>query len=522
MTDMVQQEGSTQKKPKWILIVAIIAIVLIAGIFTVQALVSTSTKEDYFLAEKSTFEQLQETFESRFQDELAWKEHTKEHAIESTYEITGQTNDLGMGEAGPGQIINNANITVDTALDTSNQKAAANISASMAGIELNGIETYIEENDVYIGLPFLDDIIQFNGDDLGKVLQAADPYYFTGEENLDFSTLFNEGPLPEEDIEYINEEYVQYLYEELPEEAFEGEKEQITVGSNDVNTSKISFNLSEDETKIILKNLLNKMAQDEKLQTILIDQISYMEFVDNTVADDQIDSLKEAFTEALNQAATNMEQVAFPDGFQSTIWINNHIIVQRELDFQVEYQGETIELTIDGTNEQTDENQTMTYNITLNDGYTEETATVQLDLTDNDGETEDIISFSASDVALTIELNQEKQDDGNKNFERSISVTEFGVPVFALYWLGDAHYEKDQMTVDHTFYAEDGFTFNQDTLSIFVTEEGTTTDNIDIPSSDQVTDLGDMTGDEIFDYLETDVADQLDIWLNSFMGPGMF
>ncbi|MFD2654915.1 DUF6583 family protein [Gracilibacillus thailandensis] len=522
MQEAVQQEEVKQKKSKWIPIIAGIAIILIAGIVTVQAFLNTSVKEDYFLAEKNTIEQLQETFESRFEEELAWKDHTDEHAIESVYEITGQMNDPNMAGMGFDQMINNANITVEAALDKANKVSSTNISAGMAGVEISGLEAYIDNNDLYVGLPFLDNIIQLNGDDLGRILQEIDPVTFSGEENFDFSTLFNENPIPTEDIDYMKEEYAEYLYDELPEDAFEATSEEVTVGDNSVNADKISFSLSEEETKSLLKNVFDKMAEDEKLREIIIDQASYMSFAEMELAEDDIANFEEEFVTAMEEASANVDDLTLPDGFNSTIWVDDDIIVKRELSLAVEREGETATFNIDGTNEITDGDQVIDYKFTVSDGSSEETVNIHADFAENDGETNDTISLTAADVAFTIESNQSTQEEGSKNFEHSLSFEEQGLQMFTIHWLGEAQYEEDQMTVDHTFYAEDGYTLNQDALSIYVTEEGSTIDQVEIPSPEQVQNLSDMSGDEIIEYFETDVANQFQLWMGNIMGPGGF
>ncbi len=522
MQEAVQQEEVKQKKSKWIPIIAGVVIILIAGIVTVQAFLNTSAKEDYFLAEKNTIEQLQETFESRFEEELAWKDHTDEHAIESVYEITGQMNDPSMAGMGFDQMINNANITVEAALDKENKVSSANISAGMAGVEISGLEAYIDNNDLYVGLPFLDNIIQLNGDDLGRILQEIDPVTFSGEENFDFSTLFNENPIPTEDIDYMKEEYAEYLYDELPEDAFEATSEEVTVGGNSVNADKISFSLSEEETKSLLKNVFDKMADDERLREIIIDQASYMSFAEMELAEDDIANFEEEFVTAMEEASANVDDLTLPDGFNSTIWVDDDIIVKRELSLAVEHEGETAAFNIDGTNEITDGEQVIDYIFTANDGSSEETVNIHADLAENDGETNDTITLTAADVAFTIESNQSTQEEGSKNFEHSLSFEEQGLQMFTIHWLGEAQYQEDQMTVDHTFYAEDGYTLNQEALSIYVTEEGSTIDQVEIPSPEQVQNLSDMSGDEIIEYFETDVVNQFELWMGNMMGPGGF
>ncbi|UOQ87382.1 DUF6583 family protein [Gracilibacillus salinarum] len=520
MEEAIQQEQPKQqkKRTKWIIIAVAVAAILIAGIISVQAFILTSAKEDYFLAEKKSIEQLQETFESRFEQEIAWKEHTDENAIESVTEITGQMNVPSMAGMGYDQIINNANITIESAMDRQENMSSVTISAGMAGIELNGMEATLDNNDLYVGLPFLDNIIQVNGDDLGRILQELDPETFSGEENIDFSTLYNENPFMTEDFTYINEEYMMYLYDQIPDEAFESTSEDITLGDNSVNAEKITFSLSEEEVQNILKGLFDKMAADEKLREILVNQTFYLDYANVEVANEEITAFEEDFVSTMEDASANVDAIKLPDGFESVIWVQDDIIVKRELSATIEDAGTTATVRVDGTNAITDSTQVLDYNFTVDDGNTEETMNMNADLSQQDGTTNDVITLSVPDANFTIESNQTEQNETDKSFEHIFSFSQQGTQLMSLHWIGEGTYEEDQMTVDHTLFAEDGATLNQDSLSIKLSQEGTTISEVETPDTDQVKNLSDMSGEEITEYVETDVMQQFQVWMSNMMG----
>ncbi|WP_139180289.1 DUF6583 family protein [Gracilibacillus ureilyticus] len=517
-------EGTENKKKtnKIIPIIVAVAVILIAGIITTQALLKTSGKEEYFLAEKKTFEQLEEALEERYEGELAWVEHSKENAVESVLEITGETNNPDFAAMGYDQIINNANITIESAMDMKEEVASANISAGFSGIELNGIEGYINGNELSFSLPFINDIIQLNGDDLGRILHEIDPMTFTGEENIDFTDFFSDSSLVTEDIEYLEEEYVKYLYNEIPEEAFESASEKVSVDGNEVNAEKITFHLSEEEVRAILKDLFNKMADDERLREIIIDQATYMNFASVELPEEELATFEEDFVSGLKEAADEIEKLKIPDGFTSIIWVKDDIIVKRDLTLSIESteNDSTATIKVEGTNAVSDTDQKIDYVITFADETSEETVNLSADLSHKDGESKDIVTFSAGGIVITIEANQSKLEDGGKSFEHIFSFEEDGVSNLSLHWLGEAKYEEDQMTADHTFFVEDGATINQDTLSIFVKETGSTIDQVEIPDPDQVKNLSDMSGEEIIEYFETDVMSQFEGWMMNMMGTG--
>ncbi|WP_194287318.1 DUF6583 family protein, partial [Gracilibacillus oryzae] len=410
---------------------------------------------------------------------------------------------------------------IESALDKQEQIASTNISAGFSGITLDGIEGYINKNELYVGLPFLDNILKLNSEDFGRILHEIDPATFTGEEKIDFSQFFADSSLMTEDVEYLEKEYVEYLYNESPEEAFESGKENVSVGGSDISAEKITFHLSEEQIQTLLKNLFSKMAEDEKLKEIIVSQITYTNFVSPAVVEEEIATFKEDYVTGLEEAAKEIENVKFPDGFTSTIWVKDDIIVKRHLSIAAgsDESDLTSGFTIEGTNAVSDASQQMDYAITANDGISEETVNISADLSHQDGETKDTITLTAGELDVTLESTQSKTEDSGKNFEHTFSMND-GSTSMSLHWLGEANYEKDQMTVDHTFFLDDGVTFNQDVFSLFVKETGSTIDKVELPSSDQVKNLSDMSGEEIIQYFETDVMSQFQGWMMNMMGPG--
>ncbi|KAB8137554.1 hypothetical protein F9U64_09150, partial [Gracilibacillus oryzae] len=111
MEGTTQRNETKKRSTKMIPIIVAVAVILIAGIITTQALMKTSGKEAYFLAEKKSVEQLQSAFETRYEEELAWAEHANENAVESVLELTAEANSPELASMGYDQVINNANVT---------------------------------------------------------------------------------------------------------------------------------------------------------------------------------------------------------------------------------------------------------------------------------------------------------------------------------------------------------------------------------------------------------------------------
>ncbi|WP_066189855.1 MULTISPECIES: DUF6583 family protein [Gracilibacillus] len=520
MEDQVQQEAMQPKsKMKWIIITIVAVIVVAAGAFALRAFVFTTDKENYFLAEKQNLEHLQETLENRFEQELAWVEHSNENAVESAFDITAQVDHPNLSGFGYNEIINNASISVQSAIDKENQMASGSLSASIADFKIDGLEGFLDSNDLYTGLPFLEEYLQVNGDDLGRILSEIDPASYTGDENVDFTMLFQDNALPEEDLEYLQDEYLTYLYDQLPDEAFDSTSETVTVGDNEINADKISFQLTEEQFRTIFTELFDKMAQDEQLQQMVVNQLGYATFVNTLSPTDVMESMKEDFSSSLQEASENISNLELPDGFNSTIWVDDGVIVQRDLQGTFEMNGQSENISITGSHAVSDTTQTLEYTFTSGTDGNEETLTVNADLSNEEGETNDTYTFSTEMGSATVGLQQSEQGDNDKQFEYSLSLEEYDSHLFSVYWLGEATYESDQMSIDHTLYADDGMNVNQDVASLHIAQTGSTINEVEIPNPDQVQNLSDMSGDEILNYFETDVAQAFQEWASEIFGP---
>src|SRR5690625_3485476 len=99
-----------------------------------------------------------------------------------------------------------------------------------------------------------------------------------------------EGYMSEEDKEYFKEEYVKMIYDEIPDDAFETDKEKVTIDGNSVNTDKITMHLSEEKVKGLLSSVVEKMSNDERIKEKLDDLynlINIGESVDATMNVDE-------------------------------------------------------------------------------------------------------------------------------------------------------------------------------------------------------------------------------------------
>src|SRR5690625_6748198 len=92
-----------------------------------------STKQQYFLAEGKTLNDMSNYIEDRYEAEFDWLEVAQEEPTKSSLDISGEYNDpnnINMGEMfDVGEIINNSTIQMLTESDTANEQLNATLNA---------------------------------------------------------------------------------------------------------------------------------------------------------------------------------------------------------------------------------------------------------------------------------------------------------------------------------------------------------------------------------------------------------
>jgi len=509
----------TEKRgfPKKIIAIIVIAVLVIGGSVAAYVMFNLSDKEKYFLAEKKSFEFMADKVEERFQPELDWLEQSKENPTESVTELSAEYNDasgVGLG-MDPAEIINNATLTFSAQTDMEKKQLATDVKGSFGGISIDGFHFYLTDKKAMLDLPFLEELMQIQEEDVGNLLHELDPYTFTGEEEPDFDTFFEGNVLSEEDQAYLKKEYAEMIFDKLPDSAFEVTKETVKVKDDSIDTEKITMDLSEEEVKDILSATFEKMQQDDRLKEIIKEQYEIQQF---GMPDTDFDNMMKEFDTALEDAQDELKDFQIPDGITSTIWINDKLIVKRE--FSVEMgpsSDQLVALDVDGTQSLKDEQQTFDYDLTVTENHNEETVSITGDLSSKDDKSKDSIKLAVDGMELGYNANSTLKD-GKRDFEREITADGAGENG-KIIWTGNANYEKDQMSSEHNI-SFDGPELSQDMFALHIKNDAKTIKSVDIPEEDNVKDLGSMDANELTDYFETEVAPQAQQWMMGLLGGG--
>jgi len=510
MSEEVVQDTKKGGKGKLAIIIAV-AVIVIGGIIGYFAFAGSagSDKAKYFKAEADTLEFLTDEWKERYAEELEWAEGSKENAEESSIDITAEYNDPnaygGVSEAE--EIINNSKVSLLLQSDIQEKLLYGDISADVMGMTFDDFKFGVDANQLLFDLPFLDDVILIDGDNIGELLSQVDPYTFDEDMSFDFEDAFDidNYPISEEDQEYLKDKYSMFLFDEISDDSFESETEDITVEGQDISAEKIALHLSEEEVRDLVTALAKEMQGDDRLKEIIE---SYLK--SNFMAATDINMVMDEFEDGLEQAQENIDDLNVPDGITSEIWIDDGLIAQRDFHMAVvDDFDEKAEFSIVGTQLLEDDKQTFDYTLNVVDEYTDEEIFFTGSLA-FDGETvndELVLSLDLGDVTYAAE---ETINKGEKTFDRSLSIASPFING-GLFWSGDSTFEKDQMSGNHKFHVEaEGL--GEDILNIQAVVEGKRINEVETINTDSVKDVGTMSEEEISNYIEGEAAEQFFEW----------
>src|SRR5690625_684454 len=501
-------------------IAIIVGILVVAGGASAYFFLGGSQKDQYFKAEIDTYNFMKDKVTKRFANELEWSEQTKDNPVATTMQASAEYNDpyaFG-GYSEIEELVNQSTVTLYSELDMKGEKLSVDLEADIAGISLDHFKFFISGDTLYINLPFLPDTLEIDGADLGPLLYELDPYTFDEDEEFNFERIFDTefGFIAEEDKKYLQEKYGKLLYKSLPDDAFSSEKEQVTVHGEDLKANKITLQLSEKQFKGIIKVFLREIQEDERLHEIMEEY-----FIQSAVPASEISFFFDEFDDVLADMNEEIDDISLPEGLSSTVWIDKGLIVQRELNYTIEdYFGDEVTVEIVGSQLLEDEEQTLNYDIIVDDIYGTESITLDATLKDDKGNIEDNISLSFGDE-LTLFYTSDETKDGNKHtFDRSIGLDDDFFN-YALLWTGDSTFEKDRYETLHEFSLEMD-DFDADMFALHLDVESELIKELTPFETEKTKNIGKMDEMELFDYFFYDVEEHFTDWMIENFGDFLY
>src|SRR5699024_11848565 len=132
------------KKKIGIIVAALIVVVGIGGV-SAYFMIFQSDKAQYFKAEKSTFEFMEDKLSEQFESELDWNEKTQEKPVDTFMELSAEYQDPNnmAGDMddmfGVEDIVNNASLTISLQTDLESNKIKVGVYMDIASFVINDL-----------------------------------------------------------------------------------------------------------------------------------------------------------------------------------------------------------------------------------------------------------------------------------------------------------------------------------------------------------------------------------------------
>lgn len=513
----MEEKTKKNKSPKLLMIVVLTALVLVGGSVSAFFLVSKSPKVHYFLAEAQTFKQIGTILDDRYKNELRWLEVQQEKPVETNFDLSGEWNDPSVDyEMQEVQsIVNNAKVSSKQVYDPVKKELEVDLRGEIGSVNMNFGSVFVTTEKLVASFPFMDELIRFDDKDFGKLMRETDPDY-EGNENLGLSQLFEDGfSMTEESRTYIEKEYIAYLIKEIPEDAFTSEKEVLTVFDEKIKTKKIKMDLTEQQVKTLLIDLFEKAKSDEKLKTILKEQLTLTSFAGDT-SDNEIVTIMDGFENGLDEAIEGVDSIKLPNGLQSTIWHHSNKIVKREFAMGVGKDKTDVDtLMISGTQLLEKAGQKWDFAVGVEDSFGDENfVKVKGDLSWKDQKATDSITLTMEDMKF-IYKGKELLKDKKRTFTRSFGFADGNVDP-AVIWKGSATHESDSMKANHEItFSEESMGVNM--FNLILKQQGKIVKKVDMPvETEDIVNIGKMNRDE-FEAFSEEIIVKAQDWVLGFM-----
>lgn len=484
------------KKKTWI--IAILAALLVGGGASAFFILNKTPKEQYFYSEVKTIQHIQELVETRYESETEWASIGSTKATDSTYELSGEYD--GNTEPQIEEMLNSSNIALRIAADPNEREVETEINATVLGVDVDPIRAYITTEEVIVGLPFYDQLLQLKDKDFGKLMTTLDPNY-DGSDSLGLdSFLGDKGLYTEENIEYLKKEYAMYIYESIPEEAFTVKDETVELNGKSVKAEKVSMTLTEVQVQKILTDVLEKAKNDPKFEEILKE--STESFVDQlNLASDTPEPFN--FEETMDELINSVNDINLPNGINSTLWHDSNLIIKRDFNIEIPDAG-TFEIV--GTQSLDKTEQNWKYSV----GLDNESLNIVGDLsTTKDGTYTDEVSILDKNNVGLVYNSEEKLSGEERTFDRTF-IFEDGYQPMELFWNGKSTYKKDTMQADHEFVIGIDETTN---AIIKVKQKSKIIKKISLPAdSEKMVNIGKMDSNSLQKLLTDDIYPEMESW----------
>ncbi|UTR11758.1 zinc ribbon domain-containing protein [Evansella sp. LMS18] len=321
------------KKKGFIAIIMAAVLLLTVGGVSYGVFFNKSPKQVYLSAELNSLQDMQDSFEELFGDDMELSRMMSEKAYRSEMTITGGVDGHNIPEITQlNHYLSDSAIEVSMSQDPESAKGMASLALLLNGTNVFEAEAFQSDDQTGISVPFLyDEYFFINNNDFGSFMRGVDPWYYGPDRIENYTEYMTSSTEYEDELKKHGLEYVTFITSFLEDEHFTMESGQEYKGES---FRKVTLSLSERDVKNLLEGLIRKLEQDEELQNLLLEMAESSGSFDEAYfsREDMLQEMRYGFSEMRE----GLEYMNMPGGFTSELLVDRgENIISRNVHFQV-------------------------------------------------------------------------------------------------------------------------------------------------------------------------------------------
>lgn len=293
----------------------------------------------YMTAEGNTMKEQMDNMDTYYGDSIKLQERMYKDAYEANSTVTAdfdlQSNQMNPMVAMVQGILSTAKVEVNQKMNPATKESYVGLDVLLQGTSLGNMNFYQSKDTSSLQVPFLyDQYFSLDNDKLGALLEKyGEPAEIKQIPNL---IDYQQNNLNYTELKEITSDYVKSIADQLTEEQFSLEKNADYEGGT---YNKVTITLSEKEAEDMVRSILNKLKDDQRIWDMYETQFALMD-VQSGSQQDIIGEMKKSLDEAIK----NVDKIKLPNGFVMNAYIADNLVQHRTVNFDlgVEDQDEIV------------------------------------------------------------------------------------------------------------------------------------------------------------------------------------
>ncbi|WP_368503108.1 DUF6583 family protein [Alkalihalophilus sp. As8PL] len=513
-----ETEPPKKSKKKMIIIASSVAVLLIGFVALAFGMgLFMSDKQRFLYAEYKTFEQLSDEFQDKYGEDLAFNELTLSNPSRSEVTLSGMLNmeaatydpELDMIQS----ILNSSSITMTQEMDPTVNQAFYELGLNIQQADALTMEMAQSNEQIGLKIPFLyDEYFYINLDQYGEFMRMFDPFY-DGPESLEaVQYSWEDLKLSEAEQEALQSRYSTFFMDSLKDEYFvDNGKVDYEYSGTNLSLRELVMELSPEEASAFTNEFFGFVAADDELHQLIAERavmVADAQTLELALDGEEfnVQTFQADIKEALEELQAEAENLQYPNGFTSTILVDNsNIIISRQINtaISMENTNEAGNLFVETRNVQLDNNEVDRATVVTLAPEGQQDAELNVAYTNligaGDGSrTEDMtLNVSLSEYGTTSEpfsLSMQSEffglGTGDQQVERSFAVMSNDISSMEPLLTGTLNQEKDINLKDEAASYKYDFTidlneqFENGSLSFVLESDSTIIESVSLPTLD--------------------------------------